>query len=204
MEKPIQRCSFVAIVVIVVFVCFAFISQGYGAINWWGDVRPPDPSSWTKSTDAYIGKYADGGISITEGDNIEADEAYLGYAADASGIATIDGAGSSWNCGSGLRVGSSGQGTLEISNGGSVNVEEETWVARYVGSIGQINFNNGTLTTGGIFAASADLTGTGVINTHGIVSDIDLLFDSTHGTNQTTVLDSHPGQNITINLSQDS
>jgi len=251
MEKVIQRCSFVAVVV---SVCFVFITQGYGAIGWWGDVQPPDPSTWTSSTYAYVGKDADGGIGVTEGDDIVAYQAYLGYNASASGIAAIDGAGSSWSCsrdlyvgyygrgtlnisnggnvscslgnigrGSGstgqvsvdgegsswncsynLYVGCYGQGVLDISNGGNVNVEGETWVASEEGSSGQINFDNGTLTTGGLLATPADLTGTGVINTHGIVSDIDLVFDSTHGTNQTMILNSFPDQNITINLSQDS
>ncbi|MCD6377913.1 MAG: hypothetical protein J7L99_03555, partial [Planctomycetes bacterium] len=119
MEKAIQRCGFVAVVV---FVCFAAINQGYGAINSWGDVQPPDPSTWTSDTTAYIGKDANGGISVTEGDHIVAHEAYLGYNEDASGIVTIDGVGSSWNCYRGsLYVGGSGQGTLEISNGGSVS-----------------------------------------------------------------------------------
>ena len=89
MEKAPQRCSFV---VLAVFVCFAFISQGYGAINSWGDVDPPDPSTWTRRTYAYIGKDADGGISITEGDDIKTNYAFLGYNASAYGIATIDSA----------------------------------------------------------------------------------------------------------------
>ena len=92
MEETNQRCSFV---VLVVFVCFAFITQGYGAIGRWGDVQPPDPSTWTSSTDAYVGKDAAGGISITEGDDVEAYNAFLGYNASAYGIATIDSADSS-------------------------------------------------------------------------------------------------------------
>ena len=92
MERAIQRCSFV---VLVVSVCFVLITQGYGAIGWWGDVQPPDPSTWTSSTDAFIGKDAEGGISVTEGDDIEAYYAFLGYNASAYGIATIDGADSS-------------------------------------------------------------------------------------------------------------
>ncbi|HDY65062.1 MAG TPA: PEP-CTERM sorting domain-containing protein [Phycisphaerae bacterium] len=44
------------------------------------------------------------------------------------------------------------------------------------------------------------MTGTGTINIHGLVSDVDLVFDSTHGLQQTLILDSEPNQNITINL----
>ena len=119
MKKAIPRCSFV---VLVVFICFAFISRGYGAINSWGDVQPPNPSTWTSDTTAYIGKDANGGISVTEGDDIVAHDAYLGYNAGISGSVTIDGVGSSWSCYRGsLYVGNSGQGTLAISNGGYVS-----------------------------------------------------------------------------------
>ena len=134
MEKAIQRCSFV---VVVVFVCFAFISQGYGAINSWGDVQPPDPSSWDNSTDAYIGKDANGGISITEGSDVKAHSATLGRISGVVGSAIIDGTGSSWICSGNLSVGDSGQGTLEISNGGNVD-NSCGYIGHFSGSIGEV------------------------------------------------------------------
>ena len=136
MEKAIQRCSFV---VLVVCVCFAFITQGYGAINWWGDVQPPDPSTWTSSTHAYIGKDANGGISVIEGDHIIAHGAYLGYDSGVYGSATIDGAGSSWSCSGNLYVGFCGQGTLDISNGGNVSCQGDGCIGYWNGSSGEVS-----------------------------------------------------------------
>jgi hypothetical protein len=53
-------------------------------------------------------------------------------------------------------------------------------VGTQVGSTGMIQFgaNGGTLTTGTLEASPTQLTGTGTINTCGIVSDVDLKFDS--------------------------
>jgi len=57
----------------------------------------------------------------------------------------------------------------------------------YEGSTGAINFgtNGGTLTTGSLAASPSQLTGTGTINTRGLVSDLDLVFDSSASLNQT-------------------
>jgi len=44
------------------------------------------------------------------------------------------------------------------------------------------------------------LLGTGTINARGLVSDMDLVFDSTHGLAQTIVFNSLPDQNVTLNL----
>ena len=93
----------------------------------------------------------------------------------------------------------SGNGTLNICNGGAVSVSRTTYVASNSGSTGAINFGpgGGTLTTQGLVAGATQLTGTGTINTHGLVSDIGLVFDS--GPRMTTILN-QSGQNITINL----
>ncbi len=61
----------------------------------------------------------------------------------------------------------------------------------------------GTLSTGGLLSAVEDLSGVGVINTGGLVSDVNLVFDATHGLSQTLVLNEFPGQDLTINLSID-
>ena len=76
----------------------------------------------------------------------------------------------------------------------------ETWVASDPSSAGTINFAGGHLTTTTLLAASSDLTGTGTINTNGLVSDVDLVFDATHGTTQTFSMNADPGQCITVNL----
>ena len=40
----------------------------------------------------------------------------------------------------------------------------------------------------------------GTINTKGLVSDVELTFDASHGSIQTLTLNSNPNQNITINF----
>ena len=59
--------------------------------------------------------------------------------------------------------------------------------------------NGGTLTTQTLLASPAQLAGTGTINTNGLVSDIDLRFDSAHGLKQTLVFQ-QSGQNVTVNV----
>ena len=67
---------------------------------------------------------------------------------------------------------------------------------------GAINFgsNGGTLTTGAICTLSSQLSGVGTINANGLATDLNLVFDSTHGLKQTFALNSLPNQNVTINL----
>ena len=106
-------------------------------------------------------------------------------------MATVDGTGSMWTINGSLFVGSYSYGTLNITNGGTVMVEGTTYVGyipnQYESSTTTINFGarGGTLTTQSLYASPAQLMGTGTINTRGLVSDVNLVFDSTHGLKQT-------------------
>ena len=99
-------------------------------------------------------------------------------------------------------IGYSGTGTLNIANGGVVTSSgSRTLVGDNGGAIGQgtINFGpgGGTLTTQELYASPTQLTGTGTINTRGLVSDVNLVFDSTHGL---TTDQSAGFGNVTVNL----
>ncbi len=59
--------------------------------------------------------------------------------------------------------------------------------------------NGGTLTAASVMVSPTQLAGTGTIITRGLVSDIDLRFDSSHGLNQVIPLQ-RPGQDITVSL----
>ena len=174
----------------------------HAAITWSDDVDPPDPATWTTSTDAHVGQTGVGSITVDGGSDLVSGWAQLGYNTGSNGTVTVSGAGSTWINGSRLVVGWEGGGTLNIADGGVVETDAETWVARGSGSSGAINFNNGTLLTVGLSCAPSDLTGTGTINTNGLVSDVDLVFDAIHGIAQTLTLNG-PGQNITVNLTVD-
>ena len=163
-------------------------------------------STWTiggRRNHMYVGYYGQGTLNITNGGAVSNYRGYIGLYSGSTGVVTVDGSGSTWTNSGDLSVGSSGQGTLNIANGGAVNVSRATRVALKDG-VGEIHFDGGTLTTRSLFAGPTHLTGTGTIDTHGLVSDVDLLFDFTHGLNQTLTFNSQPGQNITINLTQDS
>jgi T5SS/PEP-CTERM-associated repeat protein len=179
-------------------------SAGYAEITTSGYVS--DPSSWGEETIVTIGYsgYWDrwqGALSITNGSTLTNGYAYIGTGSESwrdvtVGAVTVDGAGSSWTNSDGLMVGSYATGTLNIYNGATVAVGGET----KVGVSGSINFgdNGGSLTTGSLFAGRSQLSGTGVINTSGIVGDVDITFDEFHGTEQSFSIN-----DVTINLNLD-
>jgi len=145
----------------------------------------------------YVGYEGDGVLNITNGGAVNNCYGHIGYKSGSTGEVTVDGAGSTWDNGHGyVRVGCEGSGVLNITNGGVVDAG---YYLR-VGSSGTVNFGNGTLTTDGLIAALDDLTGAGTINAGGLVMDVDLVFDATHGLSQTIIVNGLPGQNITINL----
>ena len=163
-------------------------------------------STLTNEFDLYVGNSGSGTISITNGGSISSTlhshrcNIYIGYGSGSKGVAAVDGAGSKW-IGYGIfRVGWSGNGMLSITNGASVNAAE-TWVGVNAGSTGMIDFgeNGGTLTTGALFASPSQLAGAGTVITQGLVSDIDLRFDLTHGLAQAIPFQ-QPGQNVMVNL----
>ncbi|WP_168205418.1 hypothetical protein [Bythopirellula goksoeyrii] len=161
-------------------------------------------SSWTSSGGMNVGFYGSGNLDISGGGAVSNNgQSAIGLLAGATGMATVAGTGSTWTTNSGLVVGSSGSGMLEITDSGQVTVGFTTQVARNSGSDGTISFDNGVLTTRNLIAAAEDLTGTGTINSQGLLTDVDLVFDTTHGLIQTVDLTSNPSQSITINLNVD-
>ncbi len=156
-------------------------------------------SIWeTGLDDSFIGYEGSGKLNIIDGGKVIITNTfgYIGYKPGSTGEVTVSGAGSEWVNNSNLVVGLEGSGRLNITNSGIVTVEGNT----HLGLSSTINFDNGTLTAGGLSCGIDDLTGTGTINTGGLASDIDLVFDATHGLNQTFSLNKNPGQNITVNL----
>ena len=105
---------------------------------------------------------------------------FIGLQSSGVGIATVDGAGSIWNNNGALRVGSSGQGTLNITGGGVVNVGTDSSVnsvsAVYVGSGGS-EFNTvGSLTNAGLIdIAAGGVVKASVVNNSGRVHNNGLI-----------------------------
>lgn len=157
-------------------------------------------STWNNTSSLYIGNSGSAMLNISSGSTVINGSGYIGYNSGSTGTVTIDGAASTWNNNTSLYVGYSGSGTLNINGGSTVTVADTTYVAKNTGSTGTINFGagGGKLITGTLNTLPTQITGTGTIIAHGIVGDLDLLFDSTAC--QTLVFDDLPGQNITVNL----
>jgi fibronectin-binding autotransporter adhesin len=161
-------------------------------------------STWANTGSLNLGYYSGrGSLSITNGGAVSSCGSYLGSNFGSTGIVTVDGRGSTWTNTDSLFLGyDSGGGSLGITNGGCVFVKRKTYLGGATGSSASISFGNsgGTLTTGSLyFTSSASFTGTGTINTCGLVGDVDLVFDSSHGAKQTITLQ-QPGQDIAVKL----
>jgi T5SS/PEP-CTERM-associated repeat protein len=157
-------------------------------------------SQWTNSGALYVGNSGTGTLSITNGAAVSNTSAAIGANIGSNGTVTVDGAGSTWTNSGSLTLGNAGFGRLNITNGGAVSVTGDT----IVGPFGTINFgaNGGTLTTGSIFVSASQLSGSGIINTSGIVGDIDLVFDSSYGGGTQSFTAN--GTTINLNLSSSS
>ena len=165
------------------------------------DAHIDGADSLLSSTSLNVGVEGSATLEVTGGATASTGFSAIGLAGTASGVVTIDGPQSTWFSHD-IHVGVEGNGTLNIRNGALT----QTGVVR-VGSattgVGQINFDGGTLIVSNLLKTSPqDLLGTGTINTEGIASDIDLLFNSTHGAQQQILLNSEPDQNVIINLDQ--
>jgi T5SS/PEP-CTERM-associated repeat protein len=133
-----------------------------------GDIDPADPSTWTSSTQGYIGFSSAGTLDITLGSTVSNAHGSIGFNPGGVGTVTVDGAGSTWTNGEKLYVGMSGTATLNITNGGAVsNVG--------FGYIGVNGFSVGTATVDGAGSTWTNISnlyigysGTGTLNiTHG-------------------------------------
>jgi len=132
------------------------------AIVWSGDVSPDDPTSWTAYTSAYIGGDSFGAITVNDGSDLLSHYGYLGYSSGSNGTATITGTGSTWTHSEDLYVGRSGSGRLTVADGGLVTADC-------------------------LYASISDLLGDGTIAVEGGVLDADIVFDGTHGPQQTVI-----------------
>ena len=193
-----------------------------------GQVSPSDVSSWNYVfSELYVGLASGktGTVTVDGGSQASCGFLYLGSAAGSSGSLLVDGAGSSFSCGIQPDIGQLGVGTVCVQNGASLitpcafmglntgssgtvtiagtgstwNNSGDIWVGRD-GSGTLTVRDGGVVTTNVIDASFADLSGNGTINTKGLVSDTDLIFDSTHGLSKSFGF----GDGGTLNLAVDS
>jgi T5SS/PEP-CTERM-associated repeat protein len=120
-------------------------------------------STWNTSGTLYVGYSGSGALNITNGGVVNSSAANVGYNSGSTGMAKVDGPGSTWNSSTlgigGLGGGSSG--TLNITNGGMVN----TWITEIgnaSGSVGVATVNGSTLKASG--EIDVGWSGTGTLN----------------------------------------
>ncbi|RUX24617.1 autotransporter outer membrane beta-barrel domain-containing protein [Mesorhizobium sp. M7A.F.Ca.US.011.01.1.1] len=114
-----------------------------------------------------------GSLTIKNGGTLASTAGFVGYLSNANGVVTVTGAGSAWNNSSdlSLALGTNSNGTLAISNGGTVT-----------DTVGHVGYGQGTGTvtvdgTGSTWTNSGDLyiaglgTGTLVVTKGGAVSN---------------------------------
>jgi T5SS/PEP-CTERM-associated repeat protein/autotransporter-associated beta strand protein len=126
-------------------------------------------SSWTNSGTFYVGgsSGSTGTLNIQNGGTVSNTIGYIGYSGG-TGTVTVDGAGSSWINSGTLYVGyiSSGNGTLNILNGGRVS---STYVAlAATGGTGTLNLSGSAASRGVLETGLIDKgTGTATFNWNG-------------------------------------
>jgi len=124
-----KRLSFALLVFFAAFGLLGQLETARAAITWTGNLDPADPTTWTSSRYGYVGKTADGSLTVDEGDELQSLRGFIGFNSDVRGQMTVSGARSTWTITHHLHVGELGNGTLTICDGGSVtSVTNETGV----------------------------------------------------------------------------
>ena len=105
-------------------------SQGQGAVTVTGDIDPTGATDPWEVVSLYVGKQGAGTLNISDGTVVSNTDGYIGYYLGSMGTVTVTGEGSELNNSEDLRVGYlDGEGTLNIMDGGVVNVAGTTTLA---------------------------------------------------------------------------
>ena len=87
----------------------------------------------------YLGNVGRGTLDVSNGGSVASTGPFrFGTEADGIGVATVTGTGSSLTAGSGLYIGDKGQGTLTVSDGGSVSAGGNALIGYTAGSAGTV------------------------------------------------------------------
>ena len=154
-------------------------------------------ANWRVSDTLNVGENGDATLEIHNAAIVDSTSARVAVGSTTTGNVTVDGVGSRWNIEQDLSMGFAGTATLNIQNNAAVNVDGVTNLGGTLSS-GQIQFNQGTLTTGGLLATNASLQGVGTVYTYNLVGDHDLVFNAASGPRQSITLDALPGQDVQI------
>lgn len=110
-----------------------------------------------------VGHSGEGGLSIGSGAIVSSVDSYIGEQSNAIGVASVDGAGASWNSSRSLTVGLFGSGTLNIRNHGSVTTAFGT-VGYASGTTGIVTVTGAGSTWSGMNQLIVGRSGNGTLN----------------------------------------
>jgi fibronectin-binding autotransporter adhesin len=124
-------------------------------------------SQWANQTSLHLG-YAGGNgtLNILNGGSVSNTVAYIAYATGSTGTVTVSGSGSQWtnNSGSsGLSVGYSGNGTLNVQNGGTVS-NTQGFIGNAQGSMGAVTVSGAGAQWTNSSRLYVGYSGTGTLN----------------------------------------
>lgn len=122
-----------------------------------GEVRLSGPGTrWDNSFSLNVGFQGSGSLRVESGAQLTSSKGVIGERATSNGVVSIVGDGSTWDNVFDLVVGELGRGALTVADGGRVS-------------------------TGTLYASSADLDGNGlIVANRGAVLDADLRFETPH------------------------
>lgn len=168
-----------------------------------GIVTLDGTSQWTSNDNVFFGVDGIGTLNVTDGSAaIHSASAYLGLGlgtgSQGQGFAVVDGAGSHWNVGSVLVVGGTGQGDLQVTNGGLVS-SNEAYIGGVAGSEGTATLSGNSVwnNTDVLFVG---YQGDGTLNILAggtVVSGVAALGTSEGGFGEVQV--AGPGSSLTVN-----
>ncbi|MDP0499604.1 MAG: hypothetical protein Q7P63_05840 [Verrucomicrobiota bacterium JB022] len=145
------------------------IAAGYnstGAVT----VSGADSLWTTNSLVVASGMNSTGTLDVLAGGQVKSTYGSVGAQSGANGTVTIDGAGSAWEVTGSLSVGQSGNGWLNVTNGGSLSTNGDLSIgSQYSSSTALLTLDGGTVTSGGSFYAdSSRVVGNGSVEAKGL------------------------------------
>jgi outer membrane autotransporter protein len=133
-----------------------------------GTVQVTDAgSAWNLTSSLIVGWDGTGSVEISNGGVVSSAGGTIGRDSGSYGEVTVNGAGSAWTVSTfGLTVGSSGEGVLNIEDGGAVTVADDSFTVGTASSgEGTVNLTNGsTLDITGTTSARVGWSGDGTLN----------------------------------------
>ena len=137
---------------------FNFDSDGTATVTGAG-------SGWTTNGFFYVGNNGDGTLNVADGGSVSSlgSYGYISWASASTGIANIDGAGSTWTNANGLYIGFGGAGFLTISNGGTMQNGTFANVGFSPGAVGTLSVSGAgsMFGTGGALSIGGNVSGPG-------------------------------------------